>query len=104
VINAKDAMTAVEEGPRELWISTEAISPDQVLVSVRDSGPALDQAKIEDMFKAFHTTKANGMGLGLTISRSIIEAHGGRLWAMPNEPQGAVVQFTIAVSREVQEP
>jgi PAS domain S-box-containing protein len=103
VINAKDAMTTVEEGPRELWIGTEAIPPDQILVSVRDSGPALDRAKIEDMFKAFHTTKAKGMGLGLTISRSIIEAHGGRLWAMPNEPHGAVLQFTLPVSRQVQE-
>ena len=104
VINAKDAMTAVEEGPRELSIGTEENSPDQILVSVRDSGPALDQAKVEDMFKAFHTTKAKGMGLGLTISRSIIEAHGGQLWAMPNEPHGAIFQFTIPVSREVQEP
>jgi C4-dicarboxylate-specific signal transduction histidine kinase len=103
VMNAKDAMIAVEQGPRELSIRTEIIQPDQVLVTVRDSGPALEPAKFNEMFQPFHTTKANGMGLGLSISRSIVEDHGGRLWATPNEPHGAVFHLTLPACHHVQE-
>jgi PAS domain S-box-containing protein len=103
VMNAKDAMIAVDQGPRELSIRTEVVQPDQVLVSVRDSGPALEPAKFGEMFQPFHTTKANGMGLGLSISRSIVEDHGGRLWATPNEPHGAVFQFTLPACHHVEE-
>ena len=94
ILNAAEAMGSVEEGARELSISTEQ---DQagVLVSVRDSGPGIDPECLERIFAAFYTTKSNGMGMGLSICRSIIEAHGGRLWAEANEPRGAVFQFTL---------
>jgi signal transduction histidine kinase len=68
---------------------------------VHDSGPGLDPAHREDLFKAFHTTKPNGLGLGLSICRSIIEGHGGRLWASANSPRGAVFQFTLPVNQDV---
>jgi signal transduction histidine kinase len=66
-----------------------------VLVTVRDSGPGLDPESLDHVFTAFFTTKPQGMGMGLAISRSIIEAHGGRLWATLNAPRGAVFQFTL---------
>jgi PAS domain S-box-containing protein len=102
VINAKDAMTAVPKGSRELTVSTEQTEEDTVLVAVRDSGPPIDSGKIDGMFDAFYSTKAKGMGLGLTISRSIIEAHNGRLWAVPNQPRGAIFRFTLPVEEEAQ--
>ena len=71
-----------------------------MLVAVRDSGPGLDPKHVERLFETFYTTKANGMGMGLTICRSIIEAHGGRLWASTNEPRGAVFHFTLPVGRD----
>jgi signal transduction histidine kinase len=71
-----------------------------VLVSVRDSGPGLDPEGLERLFEAFHTTKPDGIGMGLAISRSIVEAHGGRLWATPNAPRGAVFQFTLPLEVE----
>ena len=100
IMNAKDAMTAVPKESRELIINTERGPPDTVLVAVRDSGPPIDFAKIDEMFEAFYSTKPTGMGLGLTISRSIIEAHDGRLWAVPNQPRGAVFQFTLPVEEK----
>jgi signal transduction histidine kinase len=87
-------MSAVDEGARALWISTEQ-SPAQVLVTVRDSGPGIDPEHIERVFNAFYTTKSDGVGMGLSICRSIIDAHGGRLWADANEPRGAAFQFTL---------
>ena len=81
------------QGPRELLISTGKAEPDGVLVAVRDSGPGLAPATLERLFEAFYTTKPSGLGMGLSICRSIIEAHGGRLWAEANEPRGAVFQF-----------
>ena len=102
IMNAKDAMTAVPKGSRELSISTERVAPDTVVVAVRDSGPPIDSAKIDEMFEAFYSTKPKGMGLGLTISRSIIEAHHGRLWAVPNQPRGAIFQFTLPVEEKAQ--
>jgi nitrogen fixation/metabolism regulation signal transduction histidine kinase len=83
-----------EAEPRELLISTEQ-DHRGVLVAVRDSGPGLDPPHLERVFDAFYTTKSSGMGMGLSICRSIIEAHGGRLWAEANEPRGAVFQFTL---------
>ncbi|CAH2400496.1 putative Histidine kinase [Mesorhizobium ventifaucium] len=102
IMNAKDAMTAVPKGSRELVIRTERVAPDTVLVAVRDSGPPIDSAKIDEMFDAFYSTKPKGMGLGLTISRSIIEAHNGRLWAAPNKPRGAIFQFTLPAEEKAQ--
>ena len=94
-LNAIDAVSSVNKGPRELLISTEQSQAGGALVSVRDSGPGIDPEHIERVFEAFYTTKPSGVGMGLAICRSIIEAHGGRLWAEPNKPKGAVFQFTL---------
>ena len=94
IINAIDAMRDVGDGTRELLVSSHN-EPDGVSVEVRDSGPGFAPAALECVFEPFYTTKPEGMGLGLSICRSIIEAHGGRLWAIPCEPQGALFQFTI---------
>jgi PAS domain S-box-containing protein len=95
IVNAIEAMSGVSEGARKLWISTEMDASNGALVAVRDSGPGLDPASLERLFDAFYTTKASGMGIGLSICRSIIEAHGGRIWAEVNIPQGAAFQFTL---------
>ena len=87
-------MRAASEGPRELLISTRK-SDSVVVVSVRDSGPGLAPESVERLFESFYTTKPGGLGMGLSICRSIIEAHGGRLWARANEPRGAVFQFRL---------
>jgi C4-dicarboxylate-specific signal transduction histidine kinase len=94
VINAVEAMSEPNEAPRDLMISSEVAEPD-VLVAVRDTGPGLAPDTLGRLFEAFYSTKADGMGMGLSICRSIIEAHGGRLWASANEPYGAVFQFTV---------
>jgi PAS domain S-box-containing protein len=98
IINAIDAMRDVGEEERELLISTRN-GPDGVSVEVRDSGQGFAPAALERVFEPFYTTKPEGMGMGLSICRSIIEAHGGRLWAIPCEPQGALFQFTIPANR-----
>jgi PAS domain S-box-containing protein len=95
VINAIEAMSGVSEVSRELRISTGKGESDGVLVQVRDSGPGLDPESLDRLFDAFRTTKPGGMGMGLSICRSIIEAHGGRLWATANVPQGAIFRFTL---------
>jgi PAS domain S-box-containing protein len=95
VLNAVEAMGSVEAGPRELLIRTEQHQPNGVLVAVRDSGPGIDPEHLKRVFEAFYTTKSNGVGMGLSICQSIIEAHGGRLWADANKPRGAVFQFTL---------
>ena len=95
ILNAAEAMSAVDEGARELLISTEQSRTIGVLVAVRDSGPGIDPEHIERVFEAFYTTKPSGMGMGLSICRSIIDAHGGRLWADANEPRGVAFQFTL---------
>jgi PAS domain S-box-containing protein len=94
LLNAVEAMGSREAEARELLISTEQ-DRTGVLVAVRDSGPGLDPSHLEHVFDAFYTTKSSGMGMGLSICRSIIDAHGGRLWAEANEPRGAVFQFTL---------
>jgi len=95
IINAIEAMSGTSEGSRELLISTGKADPDGVLVAVRDSGPGVAPASLERLFETFYTTKPGGLGMGLSICRSIIEAHGGRLWATANVPQGAIFQFTL---------
>ena len=95
ILNAVEAMSDIDEGARELRISTETDAAGGVLVTVRDTGPGLDPTSVDRLFEAFYTTKPGGMGMGLSICRSIIEAHGGRLWAFANEPWGAVFQFTL---------
>jgi PAS domain S-box-containing protein len=97
IINAIDAMNAVDDGPRELTISTDMNDPGAVLVTVRDSGRGIAAGDIERLFDPFYTTKAGGMGIGLSICHSIVNAHGGRLWASANVPRGASFQFTVPV-------
>jgi signal transduction histidine kinase len=94
IINAVEAMSSVPEGSRQLVIST-AKDVNGVLVAVRDSGPGLTPESIERLFDAFYTTKADGMGMGLSICHSIVEAHGGRIWASRDFGQGATFQFTL---------
>jgi C4-dicarboxylate-specific signal transduction histidine kinase len=94
IVNAIEAMNQMSEGPRELLISTKT-KPEGVLVALRDTGPGLAQAGAARAFEAFYTTKPSGLGMGLSICRSIVEAHGGRLWAEPNEPHGAIFCFTL---------
>jgi signal transduction histidine kinase len=100
ILNAVEAMSSVEEGARELWIETEESQTDGVLVAVRDSGPGIDPEHTERVFEPFYTTKTSGMGMGLSICRSIIAAHGGRLWAEANRPRGTVFQFTLPAGSE----
>jgi signal transduction histidine kinase len=95
VVNAIQSMGGVDDGNRELHIRTESIEPEGVCVAVRDTGHGLRPESLPRLFEPFYTTKPDGMGMGLSICRSIIEAHGGRLWASPCEPQGALFQFTI---------
>jgi C4-dicarboxylate-specific signal transduction histidine kinase len=94
ILNAVEAMGSVEMGARELLISTEQDRVG-VLVAVSDSGPGIDPTRLERVFQAYYTTKTSGVGMGLSICRSIIGAHGGRLWADTNEPRGAAFQFTL---------
>jgi signal transduction histidine kinase len=117
ILNAIQAIGAVTDGPRELELISEKASPSErgsktennrendlaaancaeVLITVRDSGPGFDPQNIDRLFSAFYTTKPQGLGMGLSISRSIIEAHAGRLWANVNAPRGAVFQFALPV-------
>ena len=97
IVNATDAMSGPGNGPRQLVVSCGRSEPNDVFVEVRDSGPGLDPENLNRLFDSFYSTKPEGMGMGLSISRSIVEAHGGRLWAMPNEPHGAVFRFTLPV-------
>jgi len=95
LINAIEALSGVGDGPREVVVQSDPDAAQGVRVTVRDSGPGLDPQHLDRLFEAFYTTKPHGLGLGLAISRRIIEAHGGRLWATANVPHGAVVQFTV---------
>ena len=95
LLNAAEALGSVEAEARELLISAEQDRANGVLVAVRDSGPGIDPKHFERVFEAFYTTKSSGVGIGLSICRSIIDAHGGRLWAEANEPRGAVFLFTL---------
>jgi PAS domain S-box-containing protein len=100
IINAIEAMRDVGEEERELLISTRN-EPDSVSVEVRDSGPGFAPAALERVFEAFYTTKPDGLGLGLPVCRSIIEAHNGRLWASPNVPRGATFEFTVSAHPDI---
>jgi C4-dicarboxylate-specific signal transduction histidine kinase len=95
ILNAVQAMGAVADGTREVLITTSQTDPNEVCLGVQDTGPGLSAETLPRLFEPFYTTKPGGMGMGLAICRSIIEAHGGRLWATRCEPQGALFQFTI---------
>jgi len=100
VMNAIEALSGVSAEPRTLGVSSECGAAPEVVIAVRDSGPGLEPEGRERLFEAFYTTKPHGLGLGLAISRRIIEAHGGRLWATANVPHGAVLQFTVPRGNE----
>jgi signal transduction histidine kinase len=95
IMNGIEAMAAVGEASRELLITSKKDDREGVFVAVADTGPGLAAGAMEQVFAAFHTTKPGGLGLGLSICRSIIEAHDGQLWAGGNEGRGAVFQFTL---------
>ena len=115
LINAIEAMSGMAAARREIFVSSQKVGAESgaseetvtghdlaaesshVLIAVRDSGPGLDATALEHLFDAFYTTKAQGLGVGLAISRSIIEAHGGKLWASANTPRGAVFQLTLPI-------
>jgi signal transduction histidine kinase len=98
ILNAIEAMRGIDEGRRQLQISTETDAVGDLLVTARDTGPGVDPANAERIFEAFYTTKAGGLGMGLAICRSIVEAHGGRMWVTANQPRGSQFQFTIPAS------
>jgi signal transduction histidine kinase len=97
IMNAIEATGEVSEGSRELLISTKKAEPDGVLVAVSDTGPGLTQAGSARIFEAFYTTKSTGLGIGLSICRSIVDAHGGRLWTTPNKPRGAIFYMMLPI-------
>lgn len=100
IINGLEAIAKNKDEMRELSVSSDVNGANEVIVAVKDSGEGLDTANLERVFDAFYTTKPEGMGMGLAISRTIIESHGGRLWATPNSPKGAVFQFTLSTAAE----
>ena len=100
VMNALEAMAPVTDRPRDMLIRSQQDDANEVLVAVQDSGIGIDAENAERLFNAFFTTKPSGMGMGLSISRSIIAAHGGRLWASPNADHGATFQFTLPSSSQ----
>jgi signal transduction histidine kinase len=95
ILNAMEAMISTDDPVRELVISTDLHSSDGLLVAVSDSGPGVAPEDRDRIFESFYTTKANGVGIGLSICRSIIDAHGGRLWADALRPRGAILRFTL---------
>jgi len=102
ILNARDALSEVQTHPREQLITSRQNESGEVVVAVRDSGKGLDAKDAERIFDPFFTTKAEGMGLGLSISRRIIEDHGGTLWATANEIKGATVQFSLPPSNGIE--
>jgi len=99
IINAVEAMRVVSDRARVLHIRTQELASANIVVLVQDSGVGLSPKHSERMFEAFYTTKAEGIGIGLTISRSIIEAHGGRLWALANDGPGSTLCFALLIER-----
>jgi len=100
LLNASDAMSEVNDRPRQLVIRTERDAGDRVRLTVQDAGVGVEPQGVDKLFEAFYTTKSNGMGIGLSVSRSIIESHHGRLWAAPNEGPGAAFSFSIPCGPE----
>jgi signal transduction histidine kinase len=99
VINALQAMATVTDRTRVVTIRTQLYEPDQVLVAVQDAGVGMEPENLDRLFRAFYTTKPDGMGMGLSICRSIVQAHGGRVWACRNSGPGMTFQFTISGCR-----
>jgi signal transduction histidine kinase len=104
LMNAVEAMRAVDEETRELQIATNKDREDYVSVTVSDSGPMLKPESLNRFFEAFYSTKPTGMGIGLSICRSIVEAHDGRIWASANLPRGAILHITLPASPKAASP
>jgi signal transduction histidine kinase len=104
LLNASEAMSGVEDRPRQLVVRTERNDGDRVRLAVQDSGIGVDTRNLERLFEAFYTTKTGGMGIGLSVSRSIIESHHGRLWAAPNDGPGATFSFFVPLASERETP
>jgi PAS domain S-box-containing protein len=102
IINAVEAMSSLSDGPRDMLISTGKDAPSGVFVAVQDSGPELNPERFNRLFDPFYTTKPDGMGMGLSICRSIVEAHGGRVWASRSDGRGVTVQFSLPVDEGAQ--
>jgi signal transduction histidine kinase len=100
VMNGIEAMQSVSDRPRTLVIRSQQDESHRVLVTVTDSGVGISTENADRLFNAFFTTKSSGMGIGLSICRSIVEAHGGRLWATANAPRGATFQFTLPANAD----
>ncbi|HEY6828311.1 MAG TPA: ATP-binding protein, partial [Gemmatimonadaceae bacterium] len=100
IMNAVESMSAVNDHARELTIRTEQSKTGDILIAVSDSGPGIDPDRVDRVFQPFYTTKKTGTGMGLAICRSIVAAHGGRLWVDANRPRGAVFQFTLPAASE----
>src|SRR5262249_49161047 len=100
ILNALAAMETVHDRPRQLVISTELDERDHVRLSVADSGVGFEPRDADQLFEAFYTTKAEGMGIGLFVSRTIIDTHGGSIWAAPNDAAGATFSFSLPRCRE----
>jgi C4-dicarboxylate-specific signal transduction histidine kinase len=100
IVNAVQALGTLADGTRELLITTAQAKPHEVLVAVKDSGAGLAADDLEHILEPFYSTKLDGMGMGLAICRSIVEAHGGRLWVEANEPRGAVFRFTLPIAKQ----
>jgi len=99
LVNAQDAIVVAEDGPREIWIETSHPDPSSVVVAIRDSGVGVDEAALQRLFEHFVSTKPQGLGLGLVISRSIVEAHGGRIWATRNATRGLTLHVQLPTWR-----
>jgi len=97
MMNAMDSLCGVADRPRVILIRTDRTQPDVVRVAVEDTGEGIAPDEIEKVFEPLHTTKPQGLGMGLAISRSIVEAHGGRLWAIPNKGAGVTFQLTLPI-------
>src|SRR2546430_14274608 len=95
LLNASDAMSSIDDRPRHLVIRSEQDEGDRVRLTVQDVGVGFEPQDVGRLFEAFYTTKSGGMGIGLSVSRSIIESHHGRLWAAPNDGPGATFSFSI---------
>ena len=95
VTNAVEAMSALSDASRVLDVSSKPSQSDEVIIAVEDSGPGIDPKDLNRIFDAFFTTKSQGMGMGLSICRSIVESHGGRLWASTRRPHGSIFYFTL---------
>ena len=101
IVNAVEVMAMKSEGPRQLLVASENEGEDQIVIQVRDSGIGIDPGRLQQIFQPFVTSKPEGMGIGLSLSRTIVEAHGGRMWAEPNRGPGGNFQILPSAAEAV---